>query len=90
MIYHTTEERMLDMRRISIEACRANGFDVWQEEADGHTYCGKAASDEFVDVYPDGSWEYKNDGHPELNTTGTSPVYLRLYFHDPDFYRKYS
>jgi len=86
MIYHTEEEMNQDLHRQSLEVCRAHGFDVQQDLEDGHKLCGKAATQEFVDVYPDGSWEYKAEDE-ELATTGESPVMLKLFFVDQDTYR---
>ena len=88
MIYHTEEEMSQDLQRQTVEVCRAHAFDVQQEFKDNSILCGKAATQEFVDVYPDGSWEYKNGEDASLETIGESPVMLKLFFVDRDAYRE--
>lgn len=89
-LFHSVEDMHLHNHRDTLEACRQNGFDVFQPEAEGHTFAGKHSTAEVVDVYPDGSWSYRDSTpeNPAAHTiaTGINASFFRLFCHNPEMY----
>ena len=88
--FHSVEDMHLHNKRDTLEACRQNGFDVFQEEDAGHTLAGKHGTAEVVDVFPDGSWSYR-DSTPENKAAhtialGMSGIMLKYFFVNPKMY----
>jgi hypothetical protein len=89
-LFHSTEE--LNHHRVenTIHVARMNGFDTIQKEEDGHTLCGKHGTEELVDVYPDGSWEFEHSYDEREGgasaPSGTSATFLGIYFANADLY----
>jgi hypothetical protein len=63
----------------TIRVAKAFGFDTTQEE-NGSTLCGKAGTATLVEVFPDGSWEYRDAaGDEEEIETGPSAAILGVW-----------
>ena len=88
--FHSVEDMRLHNKRDTLEACRQHGFDVFQEEDAGHTWAGKHSTAEVIDVFPDGSWSYRDSSpeNPAAHTVavGMSGVFLKYFFVNPKMY----
>jgi hypothetical protein len=88
-LYHSVEEYNEDMQYNTIHAARHNGFDMTQDGDNGHVLCGKHATAELVDVFPDGSWEYQNREDDEVDRmTGVSSVMLHYFLNNKELYKE--
>jgi hypothetical protein len=56
-LYHSESELNAMLRDETILIAKREGFDTIQEEPSGNLLCGKHASEESIEVYPNGSWE---------------------------------
>lgn len=89
-IFHSVEDMRLHNKRDTLEVCRQNGFDVFQEEDAGHTWAGKHSTAEVIDVFPDGSWSYRDSTpeNPAAHTiaVGIGAIWLKYFFSDTERY----
>jgi hypothetical protein len=62
----------------TIETAKAYGFDTLQ--ADGDTIlCGKPGTATLVQVFPNGSWEYRDVSEDEIRETDSSAATLGVW-----------
>ena len=78
--YRTVESARVEDFTNTIQAATNAGLTL-QAEDEGHVLCGSTHSNELVDVYPNGSWEWQNideDGKA-ITMTGTNAALLQMF-----------
>ena len=74
-------------RDATLQMAKANGFDTVQEEPESYL-CGKHSTAELVEVFLDGTWEYRDSTEDEVKTqSGTDALMLGCFLKDKDAYR---
>ena len=83
-IFHSVEDMHRHNKQDTLEVCRSNGFDVFEQEADDHTHAGKHSTAELIDVFPDGSWMYydRTPENPAAHSvaSGMNGMFLKYFF----------
>jgi hypothetical protein len=64
----------------SIEAAKAAGYDTLHKDPSGNIFCGKESTAELVEVFQDGTWEYRDSTEDETKTqSGLNAMTLGWY-----------
>ena len=88
-LFHSIADLNKAMRANTIEVARRNGFDIEQAEPEGYLCLGKHSSNEVINVFSNGAWEYSAevDNLNEL-LMGGDAVMLNLCLKDKELYIK--
>ena len=63
----------------AVRTAHVGGFNTTKTTDNGHTLCGKHATSEVIDIFPDGSWEYKNGADASKDISGETPAMLKIF-----------
>jgi len=85
-IYHDIDDLDKTKQYETCHVARTNGYDSIQEQEDEHIWCGKHGTDEYIDVYKDGSWSCMNDN--AIAATGASAFMLGIFVANKEVYSK--
>jgi hypothetical protein len=85
-LYQSEEHARIEAVMNSVEAATKAGFTT-QVEDDGHVLCGKPDTNELVDIFPNGSWEWQNANEETMKMeemSGTCAALLQMFLHSDE------
>ncbi len=81
-LFLSVEDAINAKRDATLQIAKSHGFDTVQEEPESYL-CGKHSTAELIEVFLDGTWEYRDSTGDEVETkSGTSAQTLNWFLQD--------
>lgn len=85
-IFHSVEDCNKFNKDLTIHWAKMNGFDVIHEK-EGSTLCVMHGTDQYFEVFNDGSWEAFGMKPEGERIAGSSAIMLQIYLKVPEEYQ---